>query len=140
MFDTNIFNQMLDDEIDCKMFSDIRCFVTHIQQDEILATKDSDRKTDLEGIFLSIDKQTIPTETTLIGLSRLGQSKLGDGDLYENLLYQLNVKKRKPNNAEDALIAETAIKNNLTLVTNDENLSLTTIEFGGDVCKLNKIN
>lgn len=139
MFDTNIFNQILDDEIDCNLFSSINCFVTHIQNDEILATKDSDRRTDLVRIFLLIDKNTIPTETALFGLSRYGQAKYSDGELYKNFLDCLNDKKRKPNNNRDALIAETAIKNNFTLVTNDEALSMVMIEFGGDVCKLDQV-
>jgi hypothetical protein len=139
MFDTNIFNQILDDEIDCNLFSGINCFVTHIQNDEIFATKDSDRRTDLVRIFLLIDKNTIPTETALFGLSRFGQSKYGDRELFNNFLNCLNEKKRKQNNNKDALIAETAIKNNFMLVTNDETLSIVMIDFGGNVCKLGQV-
>ncbi len=139
MFDTNIFNQILDEKIDIKLFSGLKCYVTHIQYDEILATNDSKRKTELDGIFLSITKLTIPTESTLLGISRLGQAKLSDGNLYTYFLNKLNSKKRAKSNNNDALIAETALMNNLVLVTNDEALFSTIIKSGGCACKLDEM-
>ena len=44
----------------------------------------------------------------------------------------LDKRKKKNNNVEDALIAETAIKNGLTLVTDDEKLRVVAMQYGGE--------
>jgi hypothetical protein len=136
MFDTMIFNEIYDNKIDVAIFSGIKCFVTHIQHDEICATNDPIRKRELLEIFSLIDKHIMLTETMILCTSRLDQAKLGNGDLYQNLLFQLNKKKKKPNNDKDALIAETAIVNHLTLVTHDEALFTVISKNGGSSCNL----
>lgn len=136
MFDTNIFNDIYDNKVDVLLFSGIKCFVTHIQHDEICATNAPIRKRKLLEIFSLIDKHIMPTETMILCTSRLDQAKLGNGDLYRNLLIQLNKKKKKPNNHKDALIAETAILNQLTLVTHDEALFNVITKNGGSSCNL----
>ena len=139
MFDTMIFNDIYDNKVDYHLFSDIKCFVTHIQHDEICATNDSIRKRELLEIFSLIDKYVMPTETMILCTSRLDQAKLGNGDLYENLLFQLNKNKKKPNNHKDALISETAIVNQLTLVTHDEALYTVVTKFCGACCNLQQL-
>lgn len=122
MFDTNVFNDILDGNIDFKNFREgIICCVTHIQRDEINKTKDEMRRKALNSVFSDLAEEEYPTETFVLGISRLNMGKLGDGDLYQQLkdrLDRLNRKKKK-NNGMDALIGEAAIKNNLTLVTRD---------------------
>ena len=136
MFDTNVFNQILDEEIECNLFSRINCFVTHIQHDEICNTKNPERKKRLEETFVLIEKRTILTETIILGTSRLNQAKLSDGILNKEILEMLNKKKKKLNNWEDALIAETAIMNSLTVVTHDEALFTIITNFDGSCCNL----
>jgi rRNA-processing protein FCF1 len=65
-------------------------------------------------------------------ISRWDLSKLSDGVMYEKILQPLE--KEKPNhrgNKKDALIGETAIKNGITLVSNDRVLRETIKELGG---------
>lgn len=123
MFDTNIFNEIIDGDIDINTFrgDNITCCVTHIQRDEINKTKDETRRKNLNHVFADLDSEMYPTETMIVGVSRIGMCKLSNGDLYskiKNRLDKLNRKKSK-NNGMDALIGETAIKNNLVLVTHD---------------------
>jgi type I restriction enzyme S subunit len=66
-----------------------------------------------------------------------------EGDLYNKLLSKLQYldkkagkKKTLENQARDVLIAETCIKNNLVLVSDDKNLRRTIREFGGQAITL----
>ena len=63
--------------------------------------------------MIELRPEKIPTESFVVGTSRIGSAKIGDGNLIERLRTG-NLKK-----TNDALIGETAIKNNLTLITND---------------------
>lgn len=140
LFDTNIFNSILDGSVDPNRLIGRVCFATHIQLDEIKATTNAERRSRLESIFLVLIKDQIPTESFVIGVSRLNQAKLSDGSIYNNLLQRLNeLNKGKPNNMQDLIIAETAMANNLILVTHDRDLSTVITEFGGSTCSLNEI-
>jgi predicted nucleic acid-binding protein len=145
ILDTNIFNKILDGNIDVNF--DGEFFVTHVQEDEIYATPNHDRKNQLLKIFKKIIQKDIPTESAVwdiskwdsckwggesnskiptesfvLGHSRIGMAKLSNDNLYSEIRDSLDKKKKKPNNVQDALIAETAIKNNLILVTDDKTL------------------
>jgi len=132
MFDTNIFNHILDRSIDLDALPrNFRYFVTHIQEDEIEKTKEKypERWEELRKIFVSILQEKIATESFALNISRLGHAKLSDGVLYDRLLSELEKLDRRTgkkhnnvNKACDVLIAETCIKNGLILVSNDENL------------------
>ena len=140
LVDTNIFNCILDGSIDSNQLVNKSCYATHIQLDEIRATTDTERRSRLENVFKQVIKEQIPTESVVIGVSRFNQAKLSDGTKYNQLLQRLNeLNKRKSNNVQDALIAETAITNNLILVTLDRVLSQVTTELGGSTCSLNKL-
>lgn len=140
MFDTNIFNKMLDGRIDVLKIKKKICKATHIQFDEIQATKNGHRRAQLEIVFNEIITVQIPTESLVLGVSRLGMAKLSDGDLYKKLLVRLNaLNNSKSNNIQDVLIAETSINNKYILVTDDRNLAQVTTDFGGKVCNLHEI-
>lgn len=124
MFDTNIFDKIVDGELDIELLRDngIKVMVTHVQADEI--KKIPDRKKERRERLLdciTIAKE-MPTESFCIGYSAIGKAKIAR-DVPEG---ELNIRKeiRKGNLAhiEDALIAETAHYNNLTLITNDGDL------------------
>ncbi len=112
-------------------------YVTHIQLDEIKNSRD-DRKKELLKIFSAIKKEEVLTESAVAGVSKVGQSKVSNGNLYGNLLSRLRefdkkAGKRKiiENQVRDALIVDTSIKNNLILVSDDANLRAVAQEFGG---------
>lgn len=106
-------------------------FVTHIQKDELGKTKDDLRRSALFALYKKVRKISIATDSLVLGVSRLDQAKLGQSDLYNQIKNELDKFKRKKNNIEDALIAETAIINDLILVSNDKNLLIVTRNFGG---------
>ncbi|MCD6540206.1 MAG: restriction endonuclease subunit S [Candidatus Omnitrophica bacterium] len=142
MFDTNIFDAILDNKIDLRdLPAGFNYYITHIQKDELEAINKSgklERKYDLIEIFNELEKEELPTEGFVLGVSRLGQAKLSSDDLYDKLLNRLQEldkkagkSKTKENQIKDVLIAKTCIKNALILVSNDENLRIVTQEFGG---------
>jgi predicted nucleic acid-binding protein len=140
MFDTNIFNKILDGKIEPSKLNDKICYVTHVQFDEIQATKDKDRRLKLEEVFSRVLSELLPTESFILDVSRLDEARLGAGVTYEQLFQRLNeLNKSKPNNVQDALIGETALNNGITLVTEDLDLIKVITEFGGSACKLQEV-
>jgi len=110
--DTNIFNWLVDRKIaDTLLPGDGEFFDTHIQIDEINKTSDEERRARLFLTLASSLSGVIPTESTIIGRSRIGRSK----------------------NINDALIAEVSIVNSHTLLTADVDLASVTEEQGGVV-------
>ena len=120
MVDTNIINRILDNDLDLIFFKrpEKTLFATHIQRDEITNTPDAIRRNELLSIFQKV-ADSIPTETAFWGISKWGEAKWAEDDLAQKILEELNRKKRKKNNFQDALIADTAIKNNYILITED---------------------
>ena len=131
MFDTNVFDKVLDGKISVESIAEsVDVYATHIQSDEIDRMPKPERKNHLQQVFAkffsgdprSDDGRVVATESAVWDVSRWDSAKFGDGDLYGNILNELNNIKKKPNNIQDALIAETAIKNGFVLVTEDTNL------------------
>ena len=133
MFDTNIFNHVLDGRVDVVPFVGKAHFlITHVQFDELSKTSDPGRKASLLAVFESVPQKTVPTKTFVLGTSTLDRAEVGKGTLYAKMKSELDqLNKGKPNNVEDALIAETAIKNQFALVTDDVDLSQITKQNGG---------
>lgn len=156
MFDTNIFNCILDKKISLSSFVGKGNFYsTHIQQDEINKTKDANRRIQLSNIFNSVCSNDISTSSIVFGVSRFGRAKFGgnsisidsilwesstwdqykwgvDDGLYQPIKEKLdNLNKEKKNNSQDALIAETSIKNGFILVTHDKDLYFVTTYYRG---------
>lgn len=126
IFDTNIFNRLVDGTfLLSELPSDAEFFATHIQIDELNKTKDTERRAKLFLRFVETTPTLVPTESFTIGVSRIGQAKISKKDnlaqQIRNDLDGLNGAKHK--NSQDALIAEVAAVNNLTLVTADYDLA-----------------
>lgn len=138
MFDTNIFNHILDNKILIENFPEnLNLFITHIQLDELEKTRDQNRRKMLLTIFKKIDQENIPTESLVLSVSKLGKAKLGDENgLYKKIKLDLDEKEIKQNNKQDALIAKTTIKNGLILVTDDSDLLEVTQKYNGEVITL----
>jgi len=156
MFDTVVFNRILDGSVSVTQFkAGLKFYATHIQEDELNNTPASDRRERLAHIFTSFIGRKFPTESTMIDVSGLGESKLGtggviptetmvwgvgrwgqgkwgaDGGSYVAIKSRLDDLKKKENNVQDALIAETAIRNKFCLVTDDKTLRAVAQEFCG---------
>jgi len=156
MFDTNIFNAILDESISLQEIKGKEIFyITHVQMDEINQTKDQKRKVELLKTLTECDTRDISTSSFVLGVSRLGRARLGgdiipkdsdipdtltgekrqwgsDINLYDPIREKLNrLNKNKKNNVQDAIIAETAIKNGFTLITHDKDLFSVTTFYSG---------
>lgn len=121
LLDTNAFNNILDnDVIDAVVLhAQGRIYATHHQTEEINNTKNETRRAHLATCFRVVGPQDVPTESFMLGFSRLGHARLGDGDCCRAIYWALEKCARKTNNAHDALIGETAEKGGFTLVSDD---------------------
>jgi hypothetical protein len=133
LFDTNIFNAILDNKIFLISSKNCELYITHIQKDELEACSNEQRRKDLLKVFKIINPHEIPTESAIWDVSRWGSSKWGiEENVYKGILNQLE--KRKPRNrgnTKDALIGETAFRTGIILVSNDKALRDTIIQIGG---------
>ena len=96
------------------------------QKDELAACRNEQRRTQLLQCMASIGVHTLPTESFCIGVSRIGEARISDGsDLIRKL------EGGNPVHIQDALIGETAIKNALTVITNDDRFKKRIAAQGG---------
>jgi predicted nucleic acid-binding protein len=82
MFDTNIFDELLNNEIDLSLLpKNFKYYATHIQGDEIESMGDNkkEKRNQLLSIFSDFNGSLISTEVTVCGVSQLGSCKLGNG-------------------------------------------------------------
>ena len=138
MFDTNIFNRILAEDLAIARFGGGQVFATHVQRDELGRTRSDEKRAELLATFREINPAMMPTSSAVWGDSNWGESRWSDGELLERLqvrLRELDEQAGKKlvelNQSRDARIAETAILQGMTLVTCDKNLSTVTVEFGG---------
>lgn len=148
MFDTNIFDHILDGAISLESLrGSILPYATHIQRDEIndIPEAKTERREKLAALFVELVTE-LPTDSFSLGTSRIEKARLGGNRVVPTESAVWNVSKwgeakwtaadnlctpikaaldrikLKPNNIKDALIAETAIKRGYVLVTEDEDL------------------
>ena len=134
MLDTNIFNRVLDYKVPLEHLAEcVEVYVTHVQEDELDNTKRSERRTALKQVLVGLDPDRRPTESFVWDVSRWDLGKWTEDDnLYDPIRAELDERLPKKNNIQDALIAETAIKNGYTLVTEDRNLREVAAGFGAN--------
>jgi hypothetical protein len=147
MFDTNAFNDVLDEKIPLSALAGKRILATRVQKDELSNAKKLPRREALLGIFATVAPEILPGASFLLDIEGAGldQAEWNDGsgnfDKMLNRLQELDAThKRKKNRDEEELtrnqlrdvsIAETAIKNAAVLVSGDFNLRQVVSEFGG---------
>ena len=148
MFDTRAFNLVLDGPFPVSQLKgSVAAHATHIQRDEISNTKNQRRKAALLEVFREVVTESVPTDSLVLGVSRIGAARLGgerivptesavwgvsrwgeakwtaQDNLYVPIKAELDkLNKGKANNVQDALIAETAIKGSYILVTDDAHM------------------
>jgi predicted nucleic acid-binding protein len=161
MLDTNVFNHVLEGKIDAATLKGKELVATHVQRDELLKTKDDDRRRALLAVFSDLTPEhaatstmvagisvaggaaasrggVVPTESAAWGVSRFGQAKWGhQDDIFAGMRGELDAfNKRKGNNTHDILIAETALRNGWVLVTSDADLFAVVTKYGGACANL----
>jgi len=108
-------------------------YITHLQTDEINQCHDSEKRAKLFLFLNAVQPSIIPTESFILGLSRLNYAKLGGGFIEKLRNHSKDLRKTK-----DALIAETAILKKLILVTEDKRLAKKVARFGGHSWNIEK--
>ncbi|MBH0198240.1 MAG: hypothetical protein HP497_02325 [Nitrospira sp.] len=165
MFDTRAFNLILDEGFPLESLKDrVTAYAAHVQRDEISNTKNLERRSALLQIFKDVVSASVPTDSLVLSVSRLGEARLGgerviptesavwgvsrwgeakwtgNDNLYTPIKTSLDtLNKRKPNNVQDALIGETSIKGGYVLVTDDTDLVKVTKGYGGTCASLEEL-
>ena len=164
MFDTRAFNLILDAPFPIDGLKDrVVAYATHIQRDEINNTKDSVRRSALLQVFNEVISESVPTDSLVVGVSRVGAARVGGGVVptesavwgvsrwggakwtaNDNLFIPIKagldtLNKSKRNNVQDALIAETSIKGGYFLVTDDIDLIAVTKRYAGRCISLEEL-
>lgn len=140
MFDTNIFNRIADGLLDIASFQGREIFATHIQLDELQNTHASERRAWLVHHFKAVNPSLLPTESMVLDVSKWDECKWTSDETCASLFATLKARgkgKRPDKNYWcDALIAETALKNRLILLTEDTDLREIVQEQAGTVLSL----
>jgi predicted nucleic acid-binding protein len=134
MLDTNVFNRIADGSADVSAFEGHPLFATHVQMDELGNTSDSARKAKLLSCFKAVAAEPLLTESSVWGVSSWGKGKWSTGELCRiifDAIQDRDGKARPGNQWRDALIAETALKNELTLLSEDFGLCEVVRAMGG---------
>jgi predicted nucleic acid-binding protein len=133
LLDTNVFNRLVDMGVDpAAVVRAGALYVTHIQHDELQATRRSERAAALLEMLSVVKCERVPTAAAVWNVSNWGEAQYGDADGgYSRMLDSLNRRNsNKRNNAQDVLTAITALKRGLILVTDDADLADVFREFG----------
>lgn len=123
VLDTNIINRLAKGRMNRSELPAGEYVVTHVQRDELAATGDPELRGRLLAQFEEVVDAVQPTESAIVGVSKVGGCKCGSAGEYRAVLDGLNALKAKANNIQDALIAEVAILNGYVLVTADGDLA-----------------
>ena len=80
VLDTNVFNKLLDGVVTIKdLPSDSQFVASHIQIDELKATRDDKRRESLLSVFTAIAPEVVPTESGVRDVFKWDEFKWGDG-------------------------------------------------------------
>ncbi|MCG6153139.1 hypothetical protein [Leptospira bandrabouensis] len=122
LFDTNVFNEILDGKIPFPNPNKYTFYASPLQLAEIHNTKNISRKEDLLRIYNIINPEIFGLKSMIWGYMTWNTMQWNEtgGEEISILKQKLDGKKKKSNNIEDSLIAEVAIAENILFVTNDQ--------------------
>ena len=125
ILDTNIFNRILDNKFALSTFPNDSIFVaTNIQLCELKNTPNLARRDELVKTFQNIAPELASAAFSFdIPGAGWDEGSWSDSIHSTNIYADLQAKKIKNNNWQDALIAEVALNNNYILVTADDDLA-----------------
>ncbi len=141
LLDTSAINRILDRDVPAELLIGRGICITHVQVDELLATRRNERREALLSTLERIESVRLPTSGAMFGLSQFNEAQWGDADgRLSSFLSSLNVCNRcKDNNARDSLIGATALANELVLVTEDLDQAKVCREMGGLALSLDEL-
>jgi hypothetical protein len=126
MCDTHIFDRIVADKDVMTGLADPACGVgvvtTHVQEDEIAALADKDPKK--AAALLAVPRRKIPTVGVVLGLSRLDQAKLSNGETFHAM------RGESKTHIRDSLIASSAAEDADLLVTSDKRMTTRATALG----------
>jgi hypothetical protein len=142
ILDTSAINWIADRQFGAEYWKGFqgRLFITHVQLDEIERTSNQVRREQLLAVTRFVQAAKLPTHTPIWDDVPWDESFWPKDDrLYESILdaivmADIESKKRsnqKLNRSRDARIVETAIRDQLVLVTTDPEMHKVTLAFGG---------
>lgn len=118
MFDTNIFDKLPSIINKIKNSTDkYEYYVTTIQVEELCEIPDDKISKRKSNILMLADLRAklVPISLSILnGRAQLGYARLGDGKVYYSML------NGNKSNTDDAIIADTAVSEGCTLITNDK--------------------
>jgi len=138
MLDTNVINRIADGRMNLSALSAFDLMLTHVQFDEIGATRESQRLFQLVQACQKIEVDKFPTTSSVWDISAWDNAAWGIDDFFEKILSivtELDAKQRKrlrdENRKRDALIGATAIVEQCILISGDRNLLEAVRRCGG---------
>jgi predicted nucleic acid-binding protein len=134
LLDTNIFNRLVDDDVNlAALRGKGRIYVTHVQRDELAATRSKERAAALLATFDAIEQEKVSTSAAAWNVSKWDEAEWGDADgMFRPMMASLAKRNGgKRNNVQDVLLAVTAHAHHLTLVSEDADLRSVMIQHGG---------
>lgn len=141
MLDTNVFNDLCDENIPLSIFGGHRLIATAIQFDELRNTPKIQRRTALLDKFQEVAPEVVNAASFAFDIEGAGWNQADWNDSsgnFDRMLTRLKEldeakgrKKRPLNQERDILIAETAIKAGAILVSGDVSLRCVVREYGG---------
>jgi hypothetical protein len=155
MLDTNIFNRVCDGAISLGLLAERRPIATGVQPAELRATADAERREALLAIFHVIAPDLVPASSFCFDIPGAGwdEAEWNDGtDRFQKMLARLvcldlesgrhksqSGDRLLKNQISDIVIAETAIKAGVSLISADGNLRKVVKEFGGSSLSLDEM-
>ena len=132
MFDTNVFDKLPEFiELIRDSATQYEYYITTIQIDELCDIPD--HKIDIRKrnflMLADLRARLVPLSVFILGCARLGYARLGEGEVFNKILNS------NRSNIEDAAIADTAVYEGCTLITNDDDLYERMKKNGYDVMK-----
>lgn len=136
IFDTNVYDEIVEGvlQVDFLTEKKVKLFTTHIQIDELSNTPDADKRAQLFISLIELRARLLPTESFVIGYSRIELAKITDGDALIDRLERGSSRR-----TNDAIIGEVAIKHKLTLITNDERFKSVVKANGGEAMTVKEL-
>lgn len=133
MFDTNVFDKLSEFiELIHNSTMQYEYYITTIQIDELCEIPDNKIDIRKNNFLMLVDLRAhlVPLSIFILnGRARLGYARLGEGKVYKEIL------NKNKSNIEDAAIADTAVYEGCTLITNDDDLYRRMEKDGYDVMK-----
>lgn len=121
MFDSNVFDRLPQIIEKIKNFAETQyeCYITTIQVEELCEIPDCKIEIRVRNILSLADvgAKLVPISVFVLnGRARLGYARSGNGEVYHKIL------NKNKSNTEDAVIADTAVTEECTVITEDKDL------------------